>query len=65
MAARSAFNFKVTLSTGVNDLTAAKTVSSVRYYNVSGQESAEPFQGVNIVVTNYTDGSHTTTKIVK
>jgi hypothetical protein len=46
-------------------LTAAKTVSSVRYYNVSGQESAEPFQGVNIVVTNYTDGSHTTTKIVK
>lgn len=65
VAARSAFNFKVTLSTGVDDLTAAKTVSSVRYYNVSGQESAEPFQGVNIVVTNYTDGSHTTTKIVK
>lgn len=65
VAARSAYNFNVTVSTGVDDVTAAKTVSSVRYYNVSGQESSEPFKGLNIVVTNYTDGSQSSTKVVK
>lgn len=40
-------------------------VKSVRYYNAAGVESATPFQGVNIVVREMTDGSKTTTKIVK
>ena len=40
-------------------------VKSVKFYNVAGIESATPFQGVNIVVTEYTDGSRTTTKMLK
>jgi hypothetical protein len=52
--------------TGVEDNVASKAVESVKYYNVAGIESAAPFEGVNIVVTTYTDGSKTTVKkIVK
>ena len=40
-------------------------VAGVKYYNVAGVESDRPFQGVNIVVTRYNDGSMTTTKLVK
>ena len=43
----------------------ARQVAGVKYYNVAGVESDRPFQGVNIVVTRYTDGSMTTTKVVK
>ncbi len=35
------------------------------YYNLAGVESAEPFKGVNLKVTTYTDGSRTTEKIIK
>lgn len=44
---------------------ADKTVQSVRYYNIMGQESKEPFSGVNIVVTRYTDGSISTAKVLR
>ena len=40
-------------------------VKSVKYVNVAGIMSDRPFQGVNIVVTEYTDGSRTTTKMLK
>ena len=43
----------------------ARQVAGVKYYNVAGVESDSPFHGVNIVVTRYTDGSMTTTKVVK
>ena len=53
-------------ATGVADAVAEKAVAGVKYYNLQGVESAEPFSGVNIVVTTYTDGSHSTAKqIVK
>ena len=42
-----------------------RQVAGVKYYNVAGVESDKPFQGVNIVVTRYSDGSTTTTKILK
>lgn len=45
---------------GVNGM-----VESVKYYNVAGVESNEPFEGVNIVVIRYSDGSTTTTKVLK
>ena len=35
------------------------------YYNVQGMESDKPFDGVNIVVTRYSDGTTTTTKVVR
>lgn len=43
----------------------AKQVKSVVYYNTAGLQSAEPFTGVNIVVTTYTDGTKNTAKLLK
>ena len=54
-----------TIVTGVEDMTTSKEVKSVRYYNTLGIESATPFEGVNIIVTTFTDGSHATTKAIK
>ncbi len=51
--------------TGVTDLTGVKTVSSVRYYNIMGMESEQPIEGVNIVVTRYTDGTSSTVKVMR
>ena len=42
---------------------AGAQVVSVRYVNVAGISSDRPFEGVNIVVTTYSDGSTTTTKV--
>ncbi len=50
--------------TGLESLNARQVVG-VKYYNVAGIESDTPFKGVNIVVTRYSDGSSTTTKILK
>ncbi len=50
--------------TGVNDINAGKTVANVRYYNVTGQEMAQP-AGMTIQVTTYTDGTTSTAKVVK
>ncbi|MBO4721540.1 MAG: hypothetical protein J5629_01250 [Muribaculaceae bacterium] len=50
--------------TGIQNLDARQAVG-VKYYNVAGIESDVPFQGVNIVVTRYSDGSTTTTKVLK
>lgn len=52
-------------ATGVSDIYGTKTISSVKYYNVAGMEADAPFTGVNIVVTNYTDGSQSASKLVK
>ena len=46
------------------DLT-AKDVVSVRYYNLMGVESEKPFEGINIVVTRYADGSISSSKIMR
>lgn len=51
--------------TGVNSLSAGKTIAGVKYYNVAGQAADKAFQGVNIVVTTYTDGTTTTVKVIK
>ena len=52
-------------ATGVTDINGTKTIKNVRYYNVAGMESTTPYQGVNLVVTNYTDGSQSVSKLVK
>ena len=51
--------------TGVEQLTADKEVAAIRYINVAGQESDTPFDGMNIVVTTYTDGTISTVKVLK
>ncbi len=52
------------LPTGVTDVY-AKTVAGVKYVNVAGMESNTPFDGVNIMVTTYTDGTHSAVKVIK
>ena len=53
------------LSTAVNDVNVEKAVSSVTYYNAAGMASETAFDGINIVVTKYVDGSQSTAKVVK
>jgi len=55
----------LTISTAVNDINADKAVAGVKYYNVAGVESNEAFDGVNIVVTTYVDGTTSAVKVVK
>ena len=38
---------------------------SKTYYNAQGLSSDKPFDGVNIVVTTYSDGSTHTSKVVR
>ena len=52
------------VTTGVEDANVAKAVAGVKYYNLAGVESTEPFTGVNIVKTTYTDGSQSVAKKV-
>ena len=52
-------------ASGINEVIGHKEVASVRYVNVAGQESETPFDGVNIIVTTYTDGTTTTAKVIK
>lgn len=42
-----------------------KTIKSVRYYNMMGMESETPFEGINIVVTYYSDGTRSTAKVLR
>ncbi|MBO4813523.1 MAG: hypothetical protein J5523_01035 [Muribaculaceae bacterium] len=51
--------------TAISNVESTKTVSSVKYYNITGIESDKPFDGVNIVLTRYTDGSFSTTKVLR
>ena len=50
--------------TSIAQLVVSKTVSRVVYYNLMGVASAVPFQGVNIVVSEYSDGSRKARKVV-
>lgn len=51
--------------TAISDVMGSKAVSSVKYYNIMGVESNKPFDGVNIVVTRYSDGTISTTKVLR
>jgi hypothetical protein len=61
-------NMYADASIGWNDVdemsTDGKIVSNVRYYNIMGQEMQEA-NGLTIVVTTYTDGSHSAVKVIK
>ncbi len=48
----------------VNELTGGKQVANVRYFNLAGQEMAQP-SGMTIQVTTFTDGTRTATKVIK
>ena len=49
----------------VKEVLGNKAIESVHYYNMMGMEGKTPFEGINIVVTRYTDGSTSTIKVMK
>lgn len=53
------------VATGVNDVNSAKEVKGVSYFNMMGVESTQPFDGVNIMVTTYTDGTQSAAKVLR
>ena len=48
----------------VNEIEAGKTVTAVNYYNLAGQQMANP-SGLTIQVTTYSDGTTTATRVIK
>ena len=53
------------LPTGINGVVSDAKVVGVEYVNLAGVRSSKPFAGMNIVVTRYSDGSTTTSKVIK
>ena len=52
-------------ASSVDDVAAAKVVKGVKYFDLQGHESAEPFSGFNIEITQYTDGTSQSRKLVR
>ena len=53
------------IPTAVAELTGNLQVIDVKYVNTVGIQSSQPFDGLNIVVTRYSNGTIVTTKIVR
>lgn len=53
------------INTAVNEVSTAKEVAGIHYVNMAGQMSSTPFDGVNVKVTNYTDGTTTSVKVIR
>lgn len=53
------------LPTAINGVISNAQVVGVEFVNIAGMRSSKPWQGMNIVVTRYSDGTTTTTKVVK
>ncbi|MBR5435749.1 MAG: hypothetical protein IK120_02675 [Muribaculaceae bacterium] len=48
---------------GVDEVKVDKEVASTKYVNISGQESSRPFDGINVRVTTFTDGTTKAEKV--
>ena len=59
------FDFPTGHHDAVENINAGKAVAGVKYYNVAGQAADSAFEGVNIVVTTYADGTQNVVKVVK
>lgn len=53
------------VATAISEPVAQKTVAAVSYVNLAGQTSDVPFDGVNVKVTRYSDGTTSTSKVIK
>lgn len=49
--------------TAVTDIATTKSVTGIKYYNLAGMASDVPFDGINIRVTTYSDGTRQASKI--
>ncbi len=59
------FAISVNNTTAINELANGKTVARVDYFDLTGQQVDSPESGVTLVVTTYTDGTRTTSKVFK
>ena len=50
--------------TAIDEVNAGKSVAGVRYFNMAGQEMAQP-SGLTIQVTTYSDGTTSAAKVIK
>ena len=51
--------------TSVETVGADKQIAGVKYVNLAGMTSDKPFDGMNVVVTTYADGTTSTVKVMK
>ena len=60
-----AFTMSVNNPSGFNEVVAGKTVAKVEYFNLAGQQIEQPESGITFVVATYTDGTRSTSKIIR
>jgi len=65
LAVAPLLSYRTTEPSGIDQPVVDKQVVGQTYYNLAGMASSKPFDGVNIVVTRYTDGSQTATKVLR
>ena len=51
--------------TAIDNVVGKKDVVRTIYFNLAGVESDRPFEGVNIVVREYSDGTRSASKVVR
>lgn len=51
--------------TAIESVASSKDITGVKYVNLAGVESDTPFQGINIEVKTYTDGTRSATKVLR
>ena len=51
--------------TAVSEIGYNSMIESVTYVNALGMQSDKPFDGMNIVITRYSNGTVSTTKVVR
>ena len=54
-----------TIPVSIYEFLSGRTITSVTYVNAQGMQSSKPFDGLNIVVTRYSDGTTSTTKVIR
>ena len=59
-----AFTIAANNPTALDEMNVGKTIASIKYFNLAGQQMTELTDGVNLVVTTYTDGTRTTSKVI-
>ena len=65
LAMAPVLSFTASSQTSSDQLAVDKQVLGRTWYNLAGMSSDKPFDGVNIVVTRYTDGTRSVTKVIR
>ena len=65
LAMAPVLSFTASSQTSSDQLAVDKQVLGRTWYNLAGMSSDKPFDGVNIVVTRYTDGTRSVIKVIR